>query len=412
MKNRLIAVIVLMMAATFSSPAAAQWRFDDTGTEARAYVIGAANTLMGFRCTSEPDARQQIMLDLQVVPSTTQPDAEEVAHFQIGTWTFDVETLPIGNLRSDGTQAYQSRFDYDHPVIQNLRRQIAGGSRVSFTRTFDFAAMSFNLRGSRVAMTQLDSACHRLWRGDTGGVAASGDWQVENDGQFHRAIVRGSGDTYFGLECLAGQPEQTRWVFQFRVSSPLVAQTQVVLELDGTRYPVFPETLAEMQLVDGIMPFLHIHQPVLHSPIVQRFHEGVTQISFLGSGSVLPAGFSGFGASEALDSVLEQCGHGTGAPTVNAQDPVPVSDPPPDWALAALESYVASVVQAQCTAGSIVELPENTFRVEGDRVFVRLGFADCDWQFRLNPYCGARLCAVWEYRYADGAFDLIGNTLR
>jgi hypothetical protein len=36
MKNRLIAVIVLMMAATFSSPAAAQWRFDDTGTEARA----------------------------------------------------------------------------------------------------------------------------------------------------------------------------------------------------------------------------------------------------------------------------------------------------------------------------------------------------------------------------------------
>lgn len=409
-------VFATAISVLWGGAATAQWVFNDTGSEARAYVIGQRGTMLGFRCSSQPEHRQELLMDLRVRPSTTEPDAEEVAHFQIGTWTFDVETVPDGALRTDGTQAYLSRFDYDHPVIQNLRRQIASGSRVVFTRTFDFQAMSFGLGGSRTAMTRLDTACHRLWRGGTAGAAGpapvAGRWRVEQDGDTMRAIIRGANSTYFGLECNESHSEQATWIFQVAVTSPLIIQTPVTITLDGTRYPVFPQAFAGMQMVDGIMPYAHMHQPDRHAGILQRFAGGVSRISFPGGNGLLPASFTGAGASEALETVLDHCGLGAGSATEGAGDPPAVSDPPPDWALASLETYVASVVQAQCAAGSIPQLPDNTFRVEGDRVFVRLGFADCDWRFGLNPYCGSQLCAVWEYRYTDETFDLVGNTLR
>lgn len=266
-------VIVLAGIAVLSAaPAAAQWRYDETATEARAQVFGANGTSMGLRCTDAADDRDHIYLDLLVVPVDLQPDPEETAQFRIGTWIFDIETVPQGRVGS--LYRYQSRFAYFDPQIENLRLRMMEGSVLRFTRSFDFAEMSFSLRGSRRAISALEAACPRLWA--------------------------------------------------------------------RSRQPAVPA-----------MPPLATPAPAAPMP------------------STVPA-----------------------------------------EALAGLQSYVRSILQPQCTPGSDLILPPDMFRASGDRVTVMTGLARCDWQARVNPYCGAAQCQSWVYAYEGGNFTLVENSLR
>jgi hypothetical protein len=144
-------------------PAAAQWTYREGPGEAVAAVWGPGGTELRLRCTAREADRELLLLGLTVIPRTTQPDDEETARFEIGRWTFTIETNPDGGL-VNGRQNYLSRLEFFHPVNVNMRRQIAGGSRVTFFDTFDFAGVQFGLRGSGDAVRRLESACQRLWR--------------------------------------------------------------------------------------------------------------------------------------------------------------------------------------------------------------------------------------------------------
>jgi hypothetical protein len=271
-----LSALVALAFVTLTTPVAAQWRYEETATEARAQVFGANGTSIGLRCTTTEAGRDQIYLDLLVIPVDPQPDPEEVAEFTIGTWTFNIETIPqrrVGNL-----YRYQSRFSYYDPVIENMRRQMMGGSVLRFTRSFDFAEMSFTLSGSRAAIGALEAACPRLW-------------------------ARGARPT-----------------------------------------PPAP--------------------PVAAGPAPAP---SAPALSF----SNVPA--------EAIDGLRE---------------------------------YVRSVVAPQCGGARPVTLPPDMFRPAGNRVTVLMGQADCDWQVRVNPYCGAQLCQAWVYSWDGGSFTLVENSLR
>lgn len=156
-----LGILALLSVAGTVGPASAQWRYDEIGGEARAFVFGSSGTSIGLRCTDTPGDRDHIYLDLMVIPVDAQPDPEEVAQFVIGRWTFDIETIP--QERVGALYRYQSRFSYYDPVIENMRRRMMGGSVLRFTRSFDFAPMSFTLSGSRNAISTLEAACPRLW---------------------------------------------------------------------------------------------------------------------------------------------------------------------------------------------------------------------------------------------------------
>lgn len=271
-----VAALLGLACVLVAGPAAAQWRYEETATEARAQVFGAGGTSLGLRCTSTQEGRDQIYLDLMVIPVNLQPDDEEVAEFVIGTWRFNVETFP--QQRVGALYRFESRFSYFDPVIENMRRQMMGGSVLRFTRSFDFAEMSFTLSGSRSAISALEAACPRLW-------------------------ARG----------LRPAP----------VAPPLAA-----------------------------------------------------------------------------------------APAPVAPAPAPVASRVPAEAIEGLRDYVRSVVAPQCVGAGEVVLPPDMFRAAGDRVTVLMGRASCDWQVRLNPYCGARLCQTWVYAWDGGSFTLVENSLR
>ncbi|AHM04393.1 hypothetical protein roselon_02042 [Roseibacterium elongatum DSM 19469] len=404
----------------------AQWRYEASNGEARAYVVNPDRTQFGFRCTTRPEDRQNILIDLYVVPLTTAPDEEEVARFTIGTWTFTMETLPIGALRN-GLQRYQSRMDFLHPVQVNMRNQVSRGSVVRFEQTFDFARVNFSLRGSARAMERLEAACPVLWNGGRAPgsrlpvqAAPSGNigWNVERDAQYVRAVVRRRDAVLFGIQCERGRADQTRWIFQ--LSNTVLGQTNppLALVIDGQRFAPFENVTPGMFTRDAVLGYYAEFSPELQAGVLQALRGGATHVSVPLTSSTQQAVFGLNGFPEAFDTVMAECGYdpdslpgGAGMPARAAspdQEPASV----PDEAVQALRNYILSVVQPQCTPGASVDLPDDAFRVSGDRVSVLLGRADCDWQFRINPFCGAARCQVWIYEWLGDRFELIAEQLR
>jgi hypothetical protein len=155
-------ILALALGVGLSAPATAQWLYEEGPQEARAYVLGPGGTSFGFRCTTEAADRQSILIDLLVFPTGNDSDEEDVVEFEIGTWTFNLETLRTG--QSGALARYQSRLSFFDTVAENLRRQVKAGSSLRFTRAFDFQLTRFTLSGSRRSVERLEQACGRLWR--------------------------------------------------------------------------------------------------------------------------------------------------------------------------------------------------------------------------------------------------------
>lgn len=158
-------ILAFALGAGLPGIAAAQWLYDEDASRARAYVVGADGSSFGLRCTTEPEDRQNILIDLVAFPIAPDTDDEDVVEFEIGTWTFNMETLRLG--QSGAMVRYQSRIPFYGHVSENLRRQVKAGSVLRFTRSFDLSLDRFTLRGSRASLDRLERACLRLWAAGT-----------------------------------------------------------------------------------------------------------------------------------------------------------------------------------------------------------------------------------------------------
>jgi hypothetical protein len=154
-------ILALALCAGLAGPAAAQWTYDEGPGTARAYVTAPDGTSFGLRCTSAEVDRQTVLVDLLVYPTATANGDEDVVEFEIGPWTFNLETVRIE--QSGALVRYQSRLSYYDSVSENLRREVKSGAALRFTRAFDFALSRFTLSGSRASVERLERACARLW---------------------------------------------------------------------------------------------------------------------------------------------------------------------------------------------------------------------------------------------------------
>jgi hypothetical protein len=154
-------ILTLALCAGLAGPAAAQWTYDERPGPARAYVTAPDGTSFGLRCTSAEVDRQTVLVDLLVYPTAMANGDEDVVEFQIGRWTFNLETVRIE--QSGALVRYQSRLSYYDSVSENLRREVKSGAALRLTRAFDFALSRFTLSGSRASVDRLERACGRLW---------------------------------------------------------------------------------------------------------------------------------------------------------------------------------------------------------------------------------------------------------
>jgi hypothetical protein len=424
----------MLLGLAFGTPAAAQWQYAERNGVARASVLGTNGTELALYCTAEPGDRNDMFFDFLTIPIAASTDDEELMRFTVGTWSFRMETIAAGP-RERGLQRYRSRVDYADSVISNIRRQLSGGSVVRFEDTFETAAMSFNLRGSRAAIARLEAACPRLWAGalpstqfpltpgaTSSGPGPAGRWSVRRDGPTLRAIVDGAGPTYFGLECYDGRADQTRWILQVPVDSPMIAMLDLGINVDGRSYSFLSSAMVDMQVQNGFMPFIINFAPSQQAGIIGDLRDGATRVTIpaAASGATGVATFSGAGARASFDFVLSQCGYDPtsmpGGPSSVPRTDAPSAETqssliPPD-ALAGLREAVGAIIASECTPGSPLTLPDRAFRVSGNRVVVNPGNARCTWRSNINPFCGAARCQSWTYLYEGGQFRLVENVLR
>jgi hypothetical protein len=422
-------LISLLLLTLFATPSDAQWQYEEVGGEARAFVIGQNGTSFGFRCTGRAEDRQSILLDMMVYPTTEDADDQDVAEFEVGSWIYNFETIRVE--RVGAMYRYQSRFGFYDETNQTIRGALKSGSVIRFTRTFDFAPMTFTLRGSRNAIERLEAACPRLWAGaraPESAPAAAGAWTLRTlSGRGVMAELSGSDISRLAVLCETGVGSNE---LVLRLSTRMRAEMvpwgdfQVTVRFDD-------RTVFLVSHERG--PFMGASQDILFRLGMPRDAELIRLLARRGGVIEIPdqdvigrARFEVTGGSVAIDQVLARClSPSVPAPTAGAlQSPgVGISEmpgPPPERlessvppdALAALEAYINTLVTPQCAAGTSPDLSDGVLVPEGNGVTVTPGRAACSWATRVNPYCGARLCQVWIYEWDGAAFNLVEDGLR
>jgi hypothetical protein len=80
--------------------------------------------------------------------------------------------------------------------------------------------------------------------------------------------------------------------------------------------------------------------------------------------------------------------------------------------LAGLKAHLRQELAVDCRSPDRVQLPDEMFVPAGEgRVDVYLGFAECDWNDAINPWCGMRLCTVRTYLGDGAGWQEVGERL-
>lgn len=257
-------------------------------------------------------------------------------------------------------------------------------------------------------------------------------WSVEVDDGFVTARAIGAPNTYFGLQCQIGRADQVYWTYQIPQANSGVVSNSAQISVGDQTFSPLGTTAAAMQQVDGFMPFYAGFQPVGHAGLLVALRSGGPQMRVEATTTSQAATFELSGFNAAFNTVIAQCGYDPtalpGQVTLDASPTAPVAPPPtsapsptpistsspslPSDAIDSLRAFIASEVGAECASLATLEMADEMFTVDGLQIQVDLGFAQCDWRFINNPFCGARLCELRTYDYRDGGFTLTSSILR
>ncbi|MBY4893078.1 hypothetical protein KUL25_09910 [Rhodobacteraceae bacterium N5(2021)] len=142
-----------------ASPALAQWQVRTSGTTASAWVRNDDGTSLALNCAGAEEGR--LRMDLTVTP-TDAPGGDGFATFQVGGFALDVATEPYGP-EGQRLQILRIDIDYFDDQVTELRTQLKRGAVLSLPSTEAFQSVTFPLRGSGTAVTELEAACANVW---------------------------------------------------------------------------------------------------------------------------------------------------------------------------------------------------------------------------------------------------------
>lgn len=150
-------MLALIVAA---GPALADWRIRTSGTTAGIWIRNDDGTSLALNCEGAFEGRMR--MDLTVTAIEGAPDPSRTAVFQVGGFSVDLPTEPYGP-EGQRLQILRIDVDYSDSQIEELRRQLQRGSTLSLPAQPEYQAVNFPLRGSSVAVDQLETACLNVW---------------------------------------------------------------------------------------------------------------------------------------------------------------------------------------------------------------------------------------------------------
>lgn len=149
--------LALIVAA---GPALADWRIRTSGTTAGIWIRNDDGTSLALNCEGAFEGRMRMDLTVTAIEGATDPSGSAV--FQVGGFSVDLPTEPYGP-EGQRLQILRIDVDYSDPQVVELRRQLQRGNTLNLPAQPEFLATNFPLRGSSVAVDQLQVACLNVW---------------------------------------------------------------------------------------------------------------------------------------------------------------------------------------------------------------------------------------------------------